>query len=113
MSTVLNCKDSSRCNRCKFSKGFYLEDSRKEKFLVRRNDDISELFNSHPIMFGDKIKDLDLANFKISLNSDIKESVDLYYNIINDKNFDQESLKNKLINRYGAVSFGHLHRGII
>lgn len=113
MSTVLNCKDSSRCNQCKFSKGFYLEDSRKEKFLVRRNDDISELFNSHPIMFGDKIKDLNLANFKISLNSDIKESIDLYYNIINNKKFDQESLKNKLVDRYGAVSFGHLNRGII
>ncbi|EGY76461.1 protease, partial [Peptoniphilus indolicus ATCC 29427] len=70
MSVNLGCSIDSNCKACKYSKGFYLEDARGEKFLVERNSNISEIFNSHPIMLSDKIKtymDYGIRSFKLNL----------------------------------------------
>ncbi|WP_138159788.1 U32 family peptidase [Peptoniphilus catoniae] len=116
MSTELNCKNSLNCYKCKFSKGFYLEDSFKERFLVERRDGISEIFNSHPLMFSKKVLDLKkmgVRSFKLNLRNNIKETIKLYENILDGKNPDDTYIKKCLTENYGLVTYGHLNRGVI
>ncbi|SUB74469.1 U32 family peptidase [Peptoniphilus indolicus] len=116
MSVNLGCSIDSNCKACKYSKGFYLEDARGEKFLVERNSNISEIFNSHPIMLSDKIKtymDYGIRSFKLNLREDIYKTIELYKNILNRKDFEDKRVKNNLINKYGNITYGHYNRGVL
>lgn len=116
MSINLGCSINSNCKACKYSKGFYLEDAKGEKFLVERNSNISEIFNSHPIMLSDKIKtymDYGIGSFKLNLREDIYKTIELYKNILNRQNFDDKTVKNNLINKYGNITYGHYNRGVL
>ncbi|MDY2986787.1 MAG: U32 family peptidase [Peptoniphilus sp.] len=116
MSVNLGCSIDSNCKACKYSKGFYLEDARGEKFLVERNSNISEIFNSHPIMLSDKIKtymDYGIGSFKLNLREDIYKTIELYKNILNRKDFEDKTVKNNLINKYGNITYGHYNRGVL
>ncbi|MDO5041650.1 MAG: U32 family peptidase, partial [Peptoniphilus sp.] len=118
MSVELGCKDSQRCDSCKYSKGFYLEDSFKDKFFVRRKGSVSEVFNAHPLMFSNQVKSLlehGIKNIKLNLISDIEEKVNLYYDILNNlkTDVDDSKIRRKLEDKYGSVSLGHLNRGIL
>ncbi|MGO3751835.1 MAG: DUF3656 domain-containing U32 family peptidase [Peptoniphilaceae bacterium] len=118
MSIELNCKNSNNCEFCKYSKGFFLKDSYGERFLVERDSGVSEVFNSHPIMLEEKVKDLSkvgICNFRLNLRESIGESLKFYKDILkNDTNEKRKTfIREELINKYGAVSYGHFNRGII
>lgn len=115
MSVNLGCSIDSNCKACRYSKGFYLEDARNERFLVTRDTNISEIFNSHPIMLSDKIKtflDSGIKNYKLNLFEDICQTIELYDNILNKKNFDDSFVKNSLIEKYSNITYGHYNRGV-
>ncbi|MBL7575572.1 putative protease [Peptoniphilus asaccharolyticus DSM 20463] len=116
MSVNLACSIDSNCEKCKYSKGFYLEDARGEKFLVERSSNISEIFNSHPIMLSDKIKtfmDCGIESFKLNLREDVYETIKVYKNILNREAFDGINIKNNLIDKYGNITYGHYNRGVL
>ncbi|WP_036729150.1 U32 family peptidase [Peptoniphilus mikwangii] len=116
MSVELNCKDTKNCMKCKYSRGFYLKDGRGEKFLVERDRETSQIFNCHPIMLAEKVKNymsMGIENYKLNLREDIDESVNLYSDILNGKSFNSDILKDKLVKKYGAVTNGHYNRGIL
>ncbi len=118
MSVELGCKNSEKCDNCKYSRGFYLEDSFNDKFFVKRKGSISEIFNAHPLMFSNQIKSLleyGVKNIKLNLISDIEETVNLYYDILNNLKTDvsDRKIRKKLEEKYGSVSLGHLNRGIL
>ncbi|CDZ75082.1 Peptidase, U32 family [Peptoniphilus sp. ING2-D1G] len=118
MSVDIGCKNSDMCNNCKYSEGFYLEDSFNDKFFVRRKESVSEVFNAHPIMFSNQVKSLlkyGVKNIKLNLISDIEETINLYYAILNNlkTDVDDSKIRKKLTEKYGEVSLGHLNRGIL
>lgn len=116
MSVELGCKDSSNCDKCKYARGFFLEDGRESRFLVEREKGISQIYNNHPIMLGGKIsplKKFGLSNFKLNLREDINETVDMYDSILKKRSYDETNIKNTLIEKYQGVTNGHYNRGIL
>lgn len=115
MSVNLGCTFESDCDACKYSRGFFLEDAKNEKFLVERSSKVSEIFNSHPIVLSDKIKtymDYKIGNFKLNLREDIPQTIKLYREILNKKDFNDKYVKDSLIEKYGNITYGHYNRGV-
>lgn len=116
MAIVKNCKDSSACSSCRFSKGFFIRDPKEVDFLVQRRDGVSEVFNSFPIMWIDRIEELNMAGvnkFKLNLRESIEETIDVYKNALLDEYYDEMQIREELIGIYNNITYGHYNRGII
>lgn len=116
MSVVKNCKSSDNCDRCKFSKGFYLRDIKDADFLVERREGVSELYNSHPIVLMDKISEMSengVRSFRLYIREDIEETVNNYYKAFNGKDYNDSKMRDGLMDRYGNITYGHYNRGVL
>ena len=106
-----NCKDERNCPSCK-SKNYLLRDEKSVDFEVLRQNTFTEIFNSYPILLDGYVNKLKENKISLIFLADefTNEVIDLY------KNYNEEDfykLKEKLEDKYQAVTKGHINRGIV
>ena len=109
-TVMKKCKDTTKCDGCRFAKGYYLKDEFGEYFKLRRINNYTELFNSQKletIGFINEIKNTNVSDFRMIIDGDenASEIVEEYYKALNNLDYN----KNKFKDNYTK---GHYYRGI-
>lgn len=119
-SVVKGCKNNHLCESCSFKEGFGLKDRKGKTFNLIRDNKITTLYNSVPIMVLDDLEHI----YKRKVNmirldftvekDDIRSLQEAYYDLAHG-NIDNDEVENIL--RYHkektGITKGHYYRGVL
>ncbi len=120
MSIIKNCKDDSKCNSCPYRKGYGLRDRMNVDFYMERENGLTTIYNSVPLMILDSLDtiydagvDTIRLDFTFEKNS-IREIQEVYYDYAN-RNISKTNA-DKFLEEYrnkNDITRGHYFRGVI
>lgn len=120
MSLVKGCKDDRNCKSCNFASGYSLKDRMDITFTMERNDGISTIYNSVPLMILDSLdtvykSGISMARLDFTTESQgIRRIQNMFYDYT--KGFISHNEAKELLDKFreeNKITNGHYFRGII
>ncbi len=113
-SLAKGCTNDRNCNLCNYKVGYYIRDEKNVDFKVKRQNDLSTIYNSYPISMIDYIKEIensgiDYLLLDFSFEENIQEIIDEF---IKAKNGKKSDLNNRLKDEWTNITYGHYFRGV-
>ena len=114
------CKNNHLCGSCSFKEGFGLKDRKGKIFNLIRDNKITTLYNSVPIMILDDLEQI----YKRKVNmirldftvekDDIRSLQEAYYDLAHG-NIDNDEIENILMyhKEKTGITKGHYFRGVL